>query len=118
MPGRPGSRGGGPSGGSAPPSAGGSQTGTSPTPRCPGPLIPSILGELPLRLRHQLYQALDLQLVYKHDTSQVTYHATITTSTPHTVNAIRHDAQNTTTSSDPDCGTDTKVMITDGMSLV
>jgi site-specific DNA recombinase len=67
------------------------------------PLVPGILDELPLRLRHQLYQALDLRLVYKHDTSQVTYHATITTSTPHTVNAIRHDAH--TTRSDSDCGT-------------
>lgn len=64
------------------------------------PLIPGILDELPLRLRHQLYQALDLHLVYKHDTSQVTYHATIT---PQTVNAIIHDAH--TSRSDSDCGT-------------
>lgn len=69
------------------------------------PLVPGILDELPLRLRHQLYQALDLQLVYKHDTSQVTYHATITTSTPHTVDAIINDASHSTTSSDSDCGT-------------
>jgi site-specific DNA recombinase len=46
------------------------------------PQIPGILAELPLRLRHKLYQAFDLQLLYKHDTPQVTCRAVITDSTP------------------------------------
>jgi site-specific DNA recombinase len=56
------------------------------------PLIPGILAELPLKLRYKLYQALDLQILYKHDTCQGTFRATITNSTPHTVAAIIHDS--------------------------
>jgi site-specific DNA recombinase len=38
-----------------------------------------------------LYQALDIQALYQHDTSQVTFFATITTSTPQAVAAILTD---------------------------
>jgi hypothetical protein len=55
------------------------------------PVIPAILAELPAKLRRRLYQAFDISIVYKHDTSQATYRATITTSTPATVAAIIHD---------------------------
>jgi DNA invertase Pin-like site-specific DNA recombinase len=57
------------------------------------PLLPGILPDLPAKLRRRLYQAFDLQLLYKHETSQVTIRATITTSTPATVAAIIHDSQ-------------------------
>ncbi len=56
------------------------------------PQIPAVLAGLPLRLRRKLYQALDLQLIYRHDTGQVTCRATITDSTPATVAAIIHDS--------------------------
>ena len=58
------------------------------------PQVPGILAELPLKLRCKLYQAFDLQLLYKHDTGQVTCRATITDSTPQTVAAIIHDSHN------------------------
>ncbi len=58
------------------------------------PIIPAILAELPPKLRRRLYQAFDISIVYKHDTSQATYRATITTSTPATVAAIIHDSHN------------------------
>jgi hypothetical protein len=74
------------------------------------PQIPGILAELPLRLRHKLYQAFDLQLLYKHDTPQVTCRAVITDSTPQTVTAIINDSTHGTgtgttqaPSSDSDC---------------
>ena len=72
------------------------------------PQIPGILADLPLKLRCKLYQAFDLQLLYKHDTPQVTCRAVITDSTPQTVNAIINDSIHSTgttqaPSSDSDC---------------
>ena len=56
------------------------------------PVLPGILPDLPPKLRSRLYQAFDLQLLYKHDTHQVTIRTTITTSTPDTVDAIINDS--------------------------
>jgi hypothetical protein len=72
------------------------------------PQIPGILAELPLKLRHKLYHAFGLQLLYKHDTPQVTCRAVITDSTPRTVTAIITDSTHGTgttqaPSSDSDC---------------
>jgi hypothetical protein len=68
------------------------------------PQIPGILAELPLKLRCKLYQAFDLQLLYKHDTPQVTCRATITDTTPQTVTAIINDSHHPEpTRSDSDC---------------
>ena len=61
------------------------------------PLIPAILPELPelpARLRRKLYQAFDLNMIYKHDTSQVTIYATVTSTTRQTVDAIINDSHN------------------------
>jgi hypothetical protein len=44
-----------------------------------------------MRLQQQLYDAFDLQVLYRHDDKQATIRATITTSTPATVAAIIHD---------------------------
>jgi hypothetical protein len=47
---------------------------------------------LPERIQAALYQAFDLQLLYRKDMHQVTIWATITDSTPHAVAAIINDA--------------------------
>ncbi len=64
----------------------------------PGPGDPALLDKLPYagdllarapaRLHQQLYQALDIQVLYKKNTHQVTINATITDSTPRAVAAI------------------------------
>jgi site-specific DNA recombinase len=68
----------------------------------PGPGDPALLDALPMlgdrltdapaRLQQQLYEAFDLQALYKKNTHQVTMHVTITDSTPHAVAAIINDA--------------------------
>lgn len=52
------------------------------------PQLPARLTELPAATRSKLYQALGIEILYKHDTHQVTCRATLTTSTPGTVTAI------------------------------
>jgi hypothetical protein len=52
------------------------------------PLAAATLGQHPGRLLAALYQAFDIQCLYKPDMHQVTIFATITTSTPATVAAI------------------------------
>ncbi|HUY44140.1 MAG TPA: recombinase family protein [Streptosporangiaceae bacterium] len=62
------------------------------TARRPAP-APALLPDMPRKLRRRLYQAFDLNLIYKHDTNQVTIRATITDSTPETVAAIIRDSR-------------------------
>jgi site-specific DNA recombinase len=52
------------------------------------PTLGGILTDAPQRLQAQLFAALDLQLVYKKDTHQVTIYATITPATPYALAAI------------------------------
>jgi site-specific DNA recombinase len=56
------------------------------------PLLTGNLSQLPERIKAALYQAFDLQLLYRKDMHQVTIWATITDSTPHAVAAIITDA--------------------------
>jgi len=55
------------------------------------PLITANLGQLPERIQAALYQAFDIQFLYRKDMHQVTIRATITDSTPHAVAAIITD---------------------------
>jgi hypothetical protein len=52
------------------------------------PVLAGILTDAPQRLQAQLFAALDLQLVYKKDTHQVTIYATLTPATPDALTAI------------------------------
>jgi hypothetical protein len=52
------------------------------------PTLGGILADAPQRLQAQLFAALDLQLIYKKDTHQVTIYATITPATPYALAAI------------------------------
>jgi hypothetical protein len=52
------------------------------------PVLAGILADAPPRLQAQLFAALDLQLIYKKDTHQVTIYATITPATPDALAAI------------------------------
>jgi hypothetical protein len=52
------------------------------------PTLGGILTDAPQRLQAQLFAALDLQLIYKKDTHQVTIYATITPATPYALAAI------------------------------
>jgi hypothetical protein len=52
------------------------------------PVLAGILTDAPHRLQAQLFQALDLQLIYKKDTHQVTIYATLTPATPDALAAI------------------------------
>jgi len=52
------------------------------------PLPTDTIALHPEHIQAALYQALDIQALYKHDTSQITLFATITTSTPQAVAAI------------------------------
>jgi hypothetical protein len=63
------------------------------------PTLAGILTDAPQRLQAQLFQALDLQLIYKKDTHQVTIYATLTPATPHTLAAIINTSEPPTTSS-------------------
>ena len=56
------------------------------------PLLAGNLGQLPERIQAALYQAFDIQLLYRKDMHQVTIWATITGSTPDAVAAIINDA--------------------------
>ena len=56
------------------------------------PLLPGNLSQFPERIQAALYQAFDMQLLYRKDMHQVTIWATITGSTPHAVTAIINDA--------------------------
>jgi site-specific DNA recombinase len=63
------------------------------------PTLAGILTGAPPRLQAQLFAALDLQLVYKKDTHQVTIYATLTPATPHTLAAIINTSEPPTTTS-------------------
>jgi site-specific DNA recombinase len=52
------------------------------------PVLAGILTDAPQRLQAQLFAALDLQLIYKKDTHQVTIYATLTPTTPDTLTGI------------------------------
>ncbi len=56
------------------------------------PMLGDLLASAPPRLQQQLYQAFDIQALYKKNMHQVTIHATITDSTPRAVAAIINDA--------------------------
>ena len=56
------------------------------------PLLGDRLADAPARLQQQLYDAFDLQALYKKNMHQVTIHVTITDSTPRAVAAIINDA--------------------------
>jgi hypothetical protein len=51
-------------------------------------MLGDLLASAPPRLQQQLYQAFDIQALYKKNMHQVTIHATITDSTPRAVAAI------------------------------
>ena len=51
-----------------------------------------LLADAPARLQQQLYDAFDLQALYKKNMHQVTIHVTITDSTPRAVSALINDA--------------------------
>jgi site-specific DNA recombinase len=70
---------------------------TDPTPGDPAlldalPMLGDLLADAPVRLQQQLYDAFDLQALYKKNMHQVTIHITITDSTPRAVAAIINDA--------------------------
>jgi hypothetical protein len=56
------------------------------------PLLADTIALHPARIQAALYQAFDIQALYKDDMNQVSLFATITTSTPHAVAAILSDA--------------------------
>jgi site-specific DNA recombinase len=60
----------------------------------PLPLLAGIIDQIPARLQAALYQAFDIQCLYRKDKNQVSIYATITTSTPRAVAAILADAGN------------------------
>jgi site-specific DNA recombinase len=80
----------------------------------PGPGDPALLDALPMlgerlhdapaRLQQQLYEAFDLQALYKKNMHQVTIQVTITDSTPRAVAAIINDASNDPGSTAPEPG--------------
>jgi site-specific DNA recombinase len=80
----------------------------------PGPGDPALLDALPMlgdrlthaptRLQQQLYEAFDLQALYKKNMHQVTIQVTITDSTPRAVAAIISDASNDPGSTAPEPG--------------
>jgi|GEM_PF-5191326 len=61
-------------------------------PARPHPLLTDTIALHPERIQAALYQAFDIQALYKDDMNQVTFFATITTSTPQAVAAILTDA--------------------------
>jgi len=56
------------------------------------PILGDILNQAPARLRHQLYDAFGIELLYRHDMHQVTIYATVTATTPATIAAIMADS--------------------------
>jgi hypothetical protein len=65
------------------------------------PLLGDLLADAPARLQQQLYQAFDLQALYKKNMHQVNIHVTITDSSPRAVAAIINDADAHPTTPDP-----------------
>ena len=51
-------------------------------------LLGDLMAHLPARLYAQLYDAFGIEILYRHDSRQVTIHATITTATPGTLAQI------------------------------
>jgi hypothetical protein len=68
------------------------------------PLLGDLLPNAPARLQQQLYDAFDLQALYKKNMHQVTIHVTITDSTPRAVAAIINDASDHPGATAPDPG--------------
>jgi hypothetical protein len=68
------------------------------------PLLGDLLADAPARLQQQLYDAFDLQALYKKNMHQVTIHVTITDSTPRAVAAIINDADDHPGQSTPEPG--------------
>ena len=66
------------------------------------PLLGDLLPGAPARLQQQLYDAFDLQALYKKNMHQVTIHVTITDSTPRAVAAIINDASDHPGNTTPD----------------
>jgi hypothetical protein len=52
------------------------------------PVLGDLMAHLPARLHAQLYDAFGIEILYRHDSRQVTIHAVITTSTPGSLAAI------------------------------
>jgi hypothetical protein len=52
------------------------------------PVLGDLMAHLPARLHAQLYDAFGIEILYPHDSRQVTIHAVITTATPGTLAAI------------------------------
>jgi site-specific DNA recombinase len=65
------------------------------------PLLTDTIALHPEHIQAALYQAFDIQALYKDDMNQVTFFATITTSTPHAVAAILTDAGYDPTTTSP-----------------
>jgi hypothetical protein len=65
------------------------------------PQLAANLGRLPERIQAALFQAFDIQCLYKDDMNQVSIFATITTSTPQTVAAILANAGSDPASATP-----------------
>jgi site-specific DNA recombinase len=68
------------------------------------PLLGDLLADAPARLQQQLYDAFDLQALYRKNMYQVTIHVTITDSTPRAVAAIINDAGDHPGSTAPEPG--------------
>ena len=67
------------------------------------PHLPGRLADLPPATRSKLYQALGIEILYKHDMHQVTCRAVLTTSTPDTVTAIISDTSSPAPASQDTC---------------
>jgi hypothetical protein len=52
------------------------------------PVLGDLMAHMPTRLHAQLYDALGIELLYRHDLNQVTIYATITPSTPRALAAL------------------------------
>jgi hypothetical protein len=66
------------------------------------PLLADTMDLQPEHIQAALYQAFDIQALYKDDMNQVSFFATITTSTPHAVAAILAAAGNDPAARTPD----------------
>jgi hypothetical protein len=52
------------------------------------PALGDLMAHLPARLHARLYDAVGIEILYRHDSRQVTIHATLTTATPGTLAQI------------------------------
>jgi hypothetical protein len=68
------------------------------------PLLKDLFPDAPPRLQQQLYEAFDLQALYKKNMHQVTMHVTITDSTPRAVAAIINNTGDHPRHTTPDPG--------------